>query len=72
MAPSLSRGVPVVYFLRLRSGMLYVGASVDLEQRLDDHVSAKPAEPPRSIYRSRYSGSKSVRPFPKHLSARRS
>ena len=31
----------VVYFLRLRSGMLYVGASIDLEQRLDDHVSGQ-------------------------------
>jgi putative endonuclease len=39
IAQSLSRGTAVVYFLRLRSGMLYVGASVDLEQRLDDHVS---------------------------------
>jgi putative endonuclease len=31
----------VVYFLRLRSGMLYVGASIDLEQRLDDHASGQ-------------------------------
>jgi putative endonuclease len=37
MAPSLSRGTPVVYFMRLRSGMIYIGASTDLEQRLDDH-----------------------------------
>jgi len=41
MAPSLSRGTCVVYFLRLRSGILYVGASVDLEQRLGDHVSGQ-------------------------------
>lgn len=41
MAPSLSRGTGVVYFLRLRSGILYVGASVDLEQRLGDHVSGQ-------------------------------
>ena len=39
MVPSLSRGVSVVYFLRLRSGGLYIGASVDLEQRLGDHSS---------------------------------
>ena len=41
MAPGLSRGTCVVYFLRLHSGMLYVGASVDLEQRLDDHTSGQ-------------------------------
>ena len=41
MAPSLSRGTCVVYFLRLQSGILYVGASVDLEQRLGDHVSSQ-------------------------------
>jgi len=41
MAPSLSRGTCVVYFLRLRSGILYVGASVALEQRLGDHVSGQ-------------------------------
>jgi len=38
MAPSLSRGTPVVYFLQLRSGAIYVGVSVDLAQRLDDHL----------------------------------
>jgi putative endonuclease len=41
MAPSLSRGLCVVYFLRLRSGLIYIGASADLEQRLDDHSSAQ-------------------------------
>lgn len=41
MVPSLSRGMPVVYFLQLHSGMLYVGTSVDLEQRLDDHVAGR-------------------------------
>ncbi|MBA4138227.1 MAG: hypothetical protein C0518_13000 [Opitutus sp.] len=41
MAPSLTRGTPVVYFLRLRSGTPYVGASVDLEQRLGDHASGQ-------------------------------
>ena len=41
MAPSLSRGMAVVYFLRLRSGIIYIGASVDLEQRLDNHISGQ-------------------------------
>jgi putative endonuclease len=41
IAPSLSRGTPVVYFLRLCSGITYVGASIDLEQRLADHSSGK-------------------------------
>lgn len=31
----------VVYFLRLRSGGLYIGTSVDLEQRLGDHTSSR-------------------------------
>ena len=41
MAPSLSRGTPVVYFLRLRSGVSYIGTSTDIEQRLDDHASGQ-------------------------------
>lgn len=41
MAPSLSRGIAVVYLLRLRSGVIYIGASIDLEQRLDDHLSGQ-------------------------------
>lgn len=41
MAPSLSRGMPVVYFLRLRSGTIYIGVSLDLPQRIDDHVSGQ-------------------------------
>jgi putative endonuclease len=36
-----SKGTCVVYFLRLRSGALYIGASEDLEQRLDDHMSGQ-------------------------------
>lgn len=36
-----SKGTCVVYFLRLRSGALYIGASEDLEQRLQDHVSGQ-------------------------------
>lgn len=41
MALSLSRGMPVVYFLRLRSSTVYIGASLDLPQRLDDHASGQ-------------------------------
>jgi hypothetical protein len=37
MAPNPSRGMAFVYFLRLRSGNIYVGCTVDLEQRLRDH-----------------------------------
>jgi putative endonuclease len=56
MAPSLSRGTCVVYFLRLRSGILYVGASIDLEQRLDDHASGQACrttalDPPSALLR---------------------
>ena len=56
MAPSLSRGMPVVYFLRLRSGMLYVGVSTDLEQRFSDHMSGQACrttalDPPMSVLR---------------------
>ena len=34
-----SKGTPVVYFLRLRSGTIYVGSSTDFGQRLADHSS---------------------------------
>jgi hypothetical protein len=37
MAPNPSRGMAFVYFLRLRSGSIYVGCTIDLEQRLVDH-----------------------------------
>jgi putative endonuclease len=57
MAPSVSRGTAVVYFLRLRSGILYVGASVDLGQRLEDHVSGQASrttalDPPSALLRA--------------------
>jgi putative endonuclease len=32
---------PVVYFLRLQSGKIYIGASSHLEQRLNDHSTGK-------------------------------
>jgi putative endonuclease len=52
-----SKGTCVVYFLRLRSGALYIGASEDLEQRLDDHTSGQACrttqlDPPTSFLRS--------------------
>ena len=37
MAPSLSRGIPFVYILRLRSGNFYVGCSSDFEARFREH-----------------------------------
>jgi putative endonuclease len=37
MVPSLSRGIPFVYILRLRSGNLYVGCSTDFEARFREH-----------------------------------
>ena len=36
-----TKNLPVVYFLRLRSGIIYVGASTDLKQRLGDHASGQ-------------------------------
>ena len=39
LAPNLSPGMFVVYFLRLQSEIVYIGASADLFQRLDDHSS---------------------------------
>jgi predicted GIY-YIG superfamily endonuclease len=51
-----SKGTCVVYFLRLRSGALYIGASEDIEQRLDDHCSGQACrttqlDPPVSFLR---------------------
>ena len=37
----ISRGISFVYLLRLESGGLYIGASLDLEQRLRDHGSGE-------------------------------
>jgi putative endonuclease len=56
MAPGLSQGTPVVYFLRLRSGSIYIGTSLELEQRLEDHVSGRACrttalDAPRAILR---------------------
>jgi predicted GIY-YIG superfamily endonuclease len=37
MVPNPLRGMALIYFLRLRSGKIYVGCTIDLEQRLEDH-----------------------------------
>jgi putative endonuclease len=63
MAPSLlkvpsnvegSRGIPFVCILRLRSGDLYVGCSIDCEKRFHDHEAGTAcrttkADPPASL-----------------------
>ena len=41
MVPNLSRGMSAVYFLRLQSGIIYIGVSTDLAQRLDDHAAGQ-------------------------------
>ena len=41
MAPSLSRGIPFVYILQLRSGALYVGCSNDVEDRFERHSAGR-------------------------------
>jgi len=51
-----SKGTCVVYFLRLRSDALYIGASEDLEQRLEDYSSGQACrtthlDPPASFLR---------------------
>lgn len=51
-----SKGTCVVYFLRLRSGAFYIGATEDLEQRLEDHFSGQAyrttqLDPPASVQR---------------------
>lgn len=38
---TLVKGMTLVYFLRLRSGVIYVGSSTDLGQRLDDHLAGQ-------------------------------
>ncbi|ACB77403.1 GIY-YIG nuclease family protein [Opitutus terrae] len=53
---SASKGTSIVYFLRLRSGCIYVGVTEDLEQRLRNHVSGQACrttwfDPPASILR---------------------
>jgi predicted GIY-YIG superfamily endonuclease len=50
------KGTAVVYFLRLRSSAIYIGATADIEQRLEDHVSGQACrttqfDPPSAILR---------------------
>jgi predicted GIY-YIG superfamily endonuclease len=56
LAPDISAGIPVVYFLRLRSGTIYIGSSTDFEQRLDDHLTGQACrttqlDPPVAVLR---------------------
>src|SRR5262245_46935602 len=51
-----SKGMCVVYFLRLRSGAFYIGVSEDLEGRLEDHSLGRACrtthlDPPASFIR---------------------
>ena len=41
LAPDAVRGTAVVYFLRLKSGMPYIGASTDLEARILDRAAGR-------------------------------
>jgi predicted GIY-YIG superfamily endonuclease len=59
MVPDQAKGNSVVYFLRLQSGIIYVGASTDLEQRLVDHRTGQACEttrrdPPTEVLRIEY------------------
>ena len=38
LAPSLSRGMPFIYILQLRSGAFYVGCSIDADKRFVAHA----------------------------------
>jgi predicted GIY-YIG superfamily endonuclease len=54
MAPSLSRGTPFTYILRLRSGILYTGCSTDFETRFQEHTNGTAChttqlDPPSSL-----------------------
>jgi putative endonuclease len=56
MVPSLARGQSVVYFLRLTSGVIYVGSFTGFEQRLDDHLTGQACrttqlDPPAAVLR---------------------
>lgn len=54
LLPTLTRDLPVVYILRLRSGNPYIGASTDLPQRLQEHTTGYGGQttrldPPNSV-----------------------
>ena len=57
-----SKGTCVVYFLRLRSGALYIGATKNLVQRREDHLSGQACrttqtDPPASVLRLEFCSS---------------
>jgi predicted GIY-YIG superfamily endonuclease len=39
IAPNLSKGAPALYILRLTSGALYIGSTLNLPQRMTDHIA---------------------------------
>jgi len=39
LAPDVKKGYPALYILRLASGALYVGSTLNLPQRMADHVA---------------------------------
>jgi putative endonuclease len=39
IAPNHSKGAPAVYILRLVSGALYIGSTLNLPQRMADHIA---------------------------------
>jgi predicted GIY-YIG superfamily endonuclease len=41
LASGIAKGQAAVYLLQLKSGVIYVGSSTDLEQRLDDHLAGQ-------------------------------
>ena len=54
IAPTLSRGTPAVYILRLSSGILYIGTTLNLHQRMSDHIAGIGCkttrdDPPKSL-----------------------
>lgn len=56
LVPDLARGTPTVYFLRLRSGALWIGATGDLIQHLQDHCAGRVSrvtrnDPPENLLR---------------------
>ena len=55
--PAVSRRAPIVYFLRLTSGAIYAGCTLDLAQRLEDHASGRAGrttelDPPVALLRT--------------------
>ena len=54
LVANLSRGIPLIYILQLRSGALYVGCSDDVETRFVEHCAGTASrttalDPPASV-----------------------